>query len=174
MSLKIKNAAWLKKQISIFIMWTWRYNQIILIAMVWVCNVHHHIVRQISQFVKPIHNSSSIHLASRCRLPHYPREDKCGSEALGDPDGTFPTIRFGLPLENDPFPVCDTNVSSSAHNEVMPPNEHLKIPFLWHWHRRHSHLNRPVDNTHTHTHHTANETCFTLNYEVGSGWWKVR
>lgn len=84
---------------------------------------------QTSQFVKSIHNSSPISLASPCRLPCYPREDRCGSKVLWDPDGTFLTIRFGLPLENDPLPVCDTNVSSSASNETTPPNENLKNTF---------------------------------------------
>lgn len=97
--------------------------------MIWVCHMQHHVARQISQFVKSIHNSSPISLASPCRLLCYPREDRCGSEALWDPDGTFPTIRFGLPLENDPFPVCDTNASSSASNEMTPPNENLKNTF---------------------------------------------
>lgn len=84
---------------------------------------------QTSQFVKSIHNSSPISLGSPCRLPCYPREDRCGSKVLWDPDGTFLTIRFGLPLENDPLPVCDTNVSSSASNETTPPNENLKNTF---------------------------------------------
>lgn len=84
---------------------------------------------QTSQFVKIIHNSSPINLASPCRLPCYPKKDRCGSKVLWDPDGTFLTIRFGLPLENDPLPVCNTNVSSSASNETTPPNEHLKNTF---------------------------------------------
>lgn len=84
---------------------------------------------QTSQFVKSIHNSSPISLASQCRLLCYPREDRCGSKVLWDPDGTFLTIRFRLPLENDPLPVCDTNISSSASNETTPPNENLKNTF---------------------------------------------
>lgn len=100
-----------------------------LTLMIWVCHTQHHVARQISQFAKSIHNSSPISLASLCRLLCYPTEDRCGSGALWDPDGTFPTIRFGLPLENDPFPVCDINVSSSASNEMTPPNENLKNKF---------------------------------------------
>lgn len=100
-----------------------------LALMIWVCHMQHHVARQISQFAKSIHNSSPISLASLCRLLCYPTEDRCGSRALWDPDGTFPTIRFGLPLENDPFPACDTNVSSSASNEMTPPNENLKNKF---------------------------------------------
>lgn len=84
---------------------------------------------QTSQFVKSIHNSSPISLASQCRLLCYPREDRCGSKVLWDPDGTFLTIRFRLPLENDPLPVRDTNISSSASNETTPPDENLKNTF---------------------------------------------
>lgn len=100
-----------------------------VMLMIWVCLTQHHNVWQISQFAKSIHNSSPISLASWCRLLCYPREDRCESKALWDPDGTFPTIRFGLPLENDPFPVCDTNVSLSASNEMTPANEKLKNTF---------------------------------------------
>lgn len=94
--------------------------------MIWVCHMQHHVARQISQFAESIHNSSPISLASPCRLLCYPTEDRCGSKALWDPDGTFPTIRFGLPLENHPFPARDTNVSPSARNEMTPPNENLR------------------------------------------------
>lgn len=94
--------------------------------MIWVCHMQHHVARQISQFAESIHNSSPISLASLCRLLCYPTEDRCGSKALWDPDGTFPTIRFGLPLENHPFPARDTNVSPSARNEMTPPNENLR------------------------------------------------
>lgn len=105
----------------------------IVMLMIWVCHLQHHVVWQISQFAKSIHNSSPISLSSWCRLLCYPREDRCESKALWDPDGTFPTIRFGLPLENDPFPVCDTNVSLSASNEMKPANEKKKpqIHFLF-------------------------------------------
>lgn len=98
------------------------------------CHVLHHIAR-LHNLLKSLHNSSPISLASPCRLPPTPHpsaprvipaEDRCGSKVLWDPDGTFLTIRFGLPLENDPLPVCDTNVSSSARNERTPPNEILK------------------------------------------------
>lgn len=89
-------------------------------------HVLHHIAR-LHNLLKSLHNSAPISLASPCRLPHViPAEDRCGSKVLWDPDGTFLTIRFGLPLENDPLPVCDTNVSSSARNERTPPNEILK------------------------------------------------
>lgn len=91
-----------------------------VMLMIWVCHMHHHNFWQISQFAKNIHNSSPISLASLCWLLCYPSQDRCESEAIWDPDGTFPTIRFGLPLENDPFPVCDTNVSLSANNEMTP------------------------------------------------------
>lgn len=104
----------------------------IVMPMIWDCHMQHPDVWQISQFAKSIHNSSPISLASWCRLLCYPREDRCESKALWDPDGTFPTIRFGLPLENDPFPVCDTNVSLSAGNEMKPANEkNSKILFLF-------------------------------------------
>lgn len=79
------------------------------------------------QFVKSIHNSSLISLAPACWLPCYPTNDGYGSEVLWDPDGTFLTIRFGLPLENGPLAVCNTNVSSSsASNEMMLLNENCK------------------------------------------------
>ncbi len=40
--------------------------------MIWVCHEQHHVVRQISQFARSIHNSSPISLASLCRLLCYP------------------------------------------------------------------------------------------------------
>lgn len=74
---------------------------------------------RLCNLLKSIHNSLPISLRLP-PLPCYPREDRCGSKVLWDPDGTFLTIRFGLLLENYPLPVCDTNVSSSARNERTP------------------------------------------------------
>jgi len=97
--------------------------------MLLILGMQQHDARQITQFAKRIHNSSQIRLVSLCRVLWYTREDRCGSKALWDPDGTFLTIRFGLSLENYSFPVCDTNVSSSASNETTPSNENLKNKF---------------------------------------------